>query len=90
MNHEASQIWIAIMTEYAFYMDTSGHPDDQPYIVVAGFLGTEQHWLDFEPEWKAALKEHGLGTAFHMVDFESSKPQNRGEIASFPSVTTKR
>jgi hypothetical protein len=68
------------MTEYALYLDASGHPDDQPYIVVAGFVATEQQWLAFDPEWKGALKEFGLGSVFHMVDFESSKPVNRGEI----------
>jgi hypothetical protein len=80
LNHDPQRTWIAVMTEYAFYMDTSGHPDDQPYIVVAGFLATEQQWFEFEPEWKAALQKHNLGTVFHMVDFESSKPKNRGAV----------
>ena len=68
------------MTEYALYLDASGHPDDQPYIVVAGFVAAEQQWLAFELEWKTALGEYGLGSVFHMVDFEASKLPNRGQI----------
>jgi hypothetical protein len=65
------------MTEYAVYMDASGHPDDQSHVVVAGFLSTEQDWLSFEPKWKDVLKRHNLEYPFHMVDFESRHKKNR-------------
>jgi len=68
------------MADYALYLDASGHPDDQPYIVVAGFVAVEQQWLLFERAWQDALNNHGIGNIFHMVDFEASKPANRGEI----------
>ncbi|MGA1987049.1 MAG: hypothetical protein ABSG72_12330 [Candidatus Sulfotelmatobacter sp.] len=68
------------MTDYALYLDASGHPDDQPYIVVAGFIATEEQWLTFEREWEDALREHGLASIFHMVDFEAAKHANRGDI----------
>jgi hypothetical protein len=68
------------VTSYGLYLDASGHPDDQPYLVVAGFVASEQQWEAFEPEWKDALNKHGLGSTFHMVDFEAAKPANRGEI----------
>jgi hypothetical protein len=64
------------MTQYELYLDASGHPDDQPYIVVAGFVATNKQWQAFETDWNVALKEHGLGGVFHMVDFESSKRAN--------------
>ena len=68
------------MTEYAVYLDDSGHPDDQPYIVVAGFLSTEEKWLAFEKEWKVALDRYRLGSVFHMVDFERAKRKDRGKV----------
>jgi hypothetical protein len=59
------------MTEYSLYLDDSGHPKDQPYVVVAGFVASKSQWLDFEPAWKAALARYGLGEVFHMTDFSS-------------------
>jgi hypothetical protein len=59
------------MTDYALYIDDSGHPDNQPYVVVAGFVGTEAGWLRFDPAWKDALKRNGLPEPFHMTDFMS-------------------
>jgi len=59
--------------EYFVYLDDSGHPSDQPYVVVAGFLASEYQWLAFEPEWKDALRRHNLRDPFHMTDFESAK-----------------
>ena len=57
------------MTEFSFYLDDGGHPDDQPVLVVAGYVATEAQWLAFEPQWRAALKKFNLGDAFHMTDF---------------------
>jgi hypothetical protein len=68
------------MSEYAVYLDDSGHPDDKPYVVVAGFLASETQWLACEPEWRAALQKHNLGTVFHMADFEARKLRNRAPI----------
>lgn len=70
-----------VMSKYAVYLDDSGHPADQPYVVVAGFLSTEEGWLAFGPEWKAALKEHEVGDVFHMVDFHGKrKKQEEGRV----------
>lgn len=68
------------MTEYAIYLDDSGHPSDQPRVVTAGFLASEDQWLRFEPEWLAALEKHGLERVFHMTDFESSHRSDRGRV----------
>jgi hypothetical protein len=68
------------MSEYSLYLDASGHPDDQPYIVVAGFVGVEEEWRKFEIEWKDALNRHRVQIPFHMVDFEASKRPDRGLI----------
>jgi uncharacterized protein DUF3800 len=72
LNHDPAATWIAIMTEYAAYFDDSGHPDDQPYVVVAGFISSEEQWLIFEREWREDLQPFGIDV-FHMADFESSR-----------------
>ncbi len=61
------------MTEYAVYLDDSGHPADQPCVIAAGFLSTKEKWLAFELEWKAALEKHKVGDVFHMADFHSKR-----------------
>jgi hypothetical protein len=68
------------MTEYALYLDDSGHPSDQPAVVVAGFVATIEQWQQFGPEWSAALHKHGLGNTFHMTDFEAAKRRDRGKV----------
>jgi len=73
LNHNSERTWIAVVTEYATYLDDSGHPADQPYVVAAGFLSTEAGWLAFEPEWKSALHKHGIGSVFHMADFHGKR-----------------
>jgi hypothetical protein len=70
----------ALVTEYAIYLDDSGHPADQPCVLVAGFLAPEERWRAFEPRWKRALERYGLGEAFHMTDFEASKRKDRGVV----------
>jgi hypothetical protein len=74
--------WIIVVTDYAAYCDSSGHPDNQPYVNVAGFVASEEGWLDFEPAWKDALKRNKLETVFHMVDFEFAhrRDPKRGKI----------
>jgi Protein of unknown function (DUF3800) len=59
------------LTNYAAYFDDSGHPDDKPYVVVAGFISTEAQWLLFEREWREHLKPFKINI-FHMADFEAS------------------
>ena len=57
------------VTDYALYLDDSGHPDSESVFVVAGYVATEEQWKAFEPRWQAALKRFGLGDVFHMTDF---------------------
>jgi hypothetical protein len=61
------------MTDYALYIDDSGHPDDQAFVVAAGFIATEKEWLEFEPAWKMVLRNVGLSEPFHMTDFMAEK-----------------
>lgn len=53
------------------YFDDSGHPDNGPCVVVAGFVSTEAQWTLFEAEWSEVLKQFEIET-FHMKDFSGS------------------
>jgi hypothetical protein len=64
---------VVVVTEYAVYLDDSGHPADQPYVIAAGFLSTKEGWLAFEREWKAVLRKHMIGDVFHMADFHGKR-----------------
>jgi hypothetical protein len=73
------------MTEYALYLDDGGHPDDQPALVVAGYVASEEQWREFESKWRNALKRFGLSEPFHMTDFMSGtrlSPLRRDQILS--------
>lgn len=61
------------MVEFALYLDDGGHPDDQPFLVVAGYVASESQWLSFELQWKDALARFNLGNEFHMTDFMSER-----------------
>jgi hypothetical protein len=61
------------MTEYAVYLDDGGHPDSQPYLVVAGFAADAKQWSAFVPTWEGALKKLGLSAPFHMTEFMTER-----------------
>lgn len=80
------------MTEFSLYLDDSGHPDNQPYLVVAGYVADESQWLAFEPQWRAALARFQLGDVFHMTDFmrEPRSKLRQDQILSTLALVTKR
>ncbi len=56
------------MSAFSAYFDESGHPDDSPYLVIAGGIAEVEQWAHFEREWTELLAP--LGTKlFHAVDF---------------------
>jgi hypothetical protein len=81
------------MAEYALYLDDGGHPDDQPTVVVAGYVASEKQWLDFEPQWLRTLDRFGLGAIFHMTDFmhdRSYSTLKRDQVLSSLAGVTNR
>jgi hypothetical protein len=57
------------VTEYAVYLDDGGHPDSEPYLVVAGFAARVQQWSALSTAWEEALRKVRLSAPFHMTDF---------------------
>jgi hypothetical protein len=56
--------------------DASGK-EDQPCIVVAGFLASHSDWQAFHTAWTERLGKDGIGY-FHMVDFAACRKQFEG------------
>jgi hypothetical protein len=50
------------------YLDASGNVADQPAVVVAGLLGTDEIWAQLDPLWSDFLTRHGL-VRFHATDY---------------------
>ncbi len=69
---------VAALTEYSAYFDDGGHPDDQPVVLVAGFVAPKEQWLIFEREWREILSPLGI-EEFHMTEFEACKVWSRGK-----------
>ena len=40
--------------------DASGHESDQPYMVVGGFVSSEDEWIKFNVAWRARLALEGV------------------------------
>lgn len=70
------------MKEYTAYFDDAGHPDDEDFVIAAGFIASET--LLFEKEWQLIVDRHEItdrkGRArFHRTDFEASRKWTRPE-----------
>jgi hypothetical protein len=69
----------ATISAFTGYFDDSGHPDDQPVVIVAGHIATVEQWLILEREWGEVM---GIGLdgkprIFHMADLSEKE---RAEI----------
>src|ERR1017187_3689218 len=64
------------------YLDESGHESGE-YVVLAGFLGTEEQWAGFETEW---LSELGPGRSFHIKDLRWNKESTRRRLERLGAI----
>ena len=72
-----SNVWFALMGEYAAYFDDSGHPADEPVFVVGGSVASEEQWLRLENDWRIVFKNYGVST-LHMTDLEARVGEYKG------------
>lgn len=72
-----SEVWIAVGNEYTAYFDDGGHPDDQPVVLVAGFVSTAEQWDLFSGTWRDFLRHYGV-ECLHMTDLMARQKEYRG------------
>lgn len=61
------------------YFDESGTNLNDPALVMAGFISTDELWSEFSTRWHEAITGWGL-THWHMTDFEA----RQGEFKEWP------
>jgi len=71
--HDHPPKWAAMLTAY---FDESFQAGDG-YVVVAGFLGSRDHWTQCAGEWRKAL---GAKRSLHMKNLRWSKPSRHKEL----------
>jgi hypothetical protein len=60
---------------YTAYFDASGHPSDQPFVVVAGYIANINQWKLFNRMWENVHKEFDIELPFHASDFYARAKQ---------------
>jgi hypothetical protein len=65
--------WLAVVEPYKAYLDESDIHDSARWCFVAGHLGTEEQWKEFDDKWRAGL---GQRKFLHMKELHwNSKPE---------------
>jgi hypothetical protein len=65
--------------EYTAYFDDGGHPDDQPVVLVAGFISTAYQWELFNSAWRDFLKQYEISSGFlHMTTLRAGQGEYSG------------
>lgn len=72
--HDAPARYLLMLT---VYLDESGH-ETPTYVVIAGFVGTDEQWKEFAPEWVRAVGPSG---SLHMKDLRWGKDGTRQRLA---------
>jgi hypothetical protein len=62
---------MAHLSPFTAYFDASGHPSDQPFVVVAGYVANYAQWGLFNRAWEHFHGKAGIELPFHMADFEA-------------------
>lgn len=73
------------MAMFTAIFDGSGSPNDTAAVVVAGFVGKVEQWIELERNWKDCLNDFGV-SAMHMREFAHSV----GEFASWKDDEQRR
>jgi hypothetical protein len=66
---------MAQLSAYTGYFDASGHPSDQPFVVVAGYVANVHQWKFFNRMWEKVHHEYGIDLPFHATDFYARAKQ---------------
>ncbi len=92
---EYSRFYVTMLKAF---VDDSGSGGDSPWVVLAGYVGTEEDWTAFDSEWQEVLDEPPSLAYFKSSEAESLKGRFSGftrnqrnvRIDRFISVIQKR
>ncbi len=62
-----------LMGMFTAYFDAAGNAQEQPFVIVAGYIANFFQWGTFEHSWKEAHSRYGLQLPFHMATFMAAQ-----------------
>jgi hypothetical protein len=62
-----------LMGFFTAYFDASGHPADQPFVIVAGYVANYTQWRLFNTMWENEHTSAKCDLPFHMSDFMAAR-----------------
>jgi hypothetical protein len=65
---------MAKLSAFSAYFDASGHPSDQPFVIVSGYVANYMQWQVFNGNWIEVHNRFEMPMPFHMTDFMQRKP----------------
>jgi hypothetical protein len=68
------------MAFFTACFDAAGHPADQPFVVVAGYISNYMQWKSFDQMWEKTHSIAGVNLPFHMADFNASRGSAKNKI----------
>lgn len=66
---------MADFSAYSAFFDAGGHPSDQPFVVVSGYVANFMQWQLFNGNWIEAHRKFDVSLPFHATDFMHGKKQ---------------
>jgi Protein of unknown function (DUF3800) len=81
--HDAPPKYLFMLT---VYLDESGQESPE-HVVIAGFVGTDEQWKSFIPDWQAALGPQRQ--SLHMCELRWNKPRIEGLLARLGPIPRK-
>jgi len=70
---DAEKQLVAKISAVTAYFDASGHPSDQPFVVVSGYVANHLQWQYFNKAWELVHANAGISSPFHSI---SASPVN--------------
>jgi hypothetical protein len=69
LGHDPKKTRVFVVSGYSVYLDVSGDPVSKPFVVLGGFIASEDRWIAFERAWKEILRVRKINFPFHATDF---------------------
>ena len=66
------------MANFTAYFDASGHPSNQPFVIVSGYVANHYQWLHFNRAWEVIHERANIKMPFHMAAFAARRQNYKG------------